>query len=175
MKRTVLGILAFATLAFAPPAGGEDIGGWQDTKWGMTPNEVQKVLNYPTSAVDLARVCGEKCEDGAALEVEDFVLDGQHFMVRLWFTNPELRLHTVSMYAKQSGSGNDDGGFAKMKGYLGGLYDPPRLTELRQGYFVVAWEQGSTNITLYSNTTDTMAVVYEETSTTEGRGSSSIR
>jgi len=175
VKRTVLGILAFATLAFAPPAGGEDIGGWQDTKWGMTPNEVQKVLNYPTSAVDLARVCGEKCEDGAALEVEDFVLDGQHFMVRLWFTNPELRLHTVSMYAKQSGSGNDDGGFAKMKGYLGGLYDPPRLTELRHGYFVVAWELGSTKITLYSNTTDTMAVVYEEISKTEGRGSSSIR
>src|SRR5262249_7718545 len=141
----------------------------------MPPNEVQRVLNYQTSAVDLARVCGEKCDDGAALEVEDFVLDGQHFLVRLWFTNPELRLHTVSMYAKQSGSGNNDGGFAKIKGYLGGIYNAPRSTELRHGYFVVALGLGSTKITLYSNTTDTMAVVYEETSKIEGGGSSSIR
>jgi hypothetical protein len=175
VKRTVLGVLAFAALAFVPPAAGEDIGGWQDAKWGMTLDEVQKVLSYPTSVVDLAKVCGEKCEDGAALELEDYVLDGRHFMVRFWFTNPELRLHTVSMYAKQPGSGNDDGGFAKMKGYLEDLYDSPRSTVLRNGYFIVTWELGSTKITLNSNITSTMVVVYEGTSEKGSGGSSPIR
>jgi hypothetical protein len=79
------------------------------------------------------------------------------------------------MYAKQPGSGNDDGGFAKMKGYLAGLYDSPRSTEFRHGYFIVTWELGSTKITLYSNTTNTMAAVYEETSKKGEGGSSSIR
>jgi hypothetical protein len=175
VKRTVLGIFALATLAFVPPAAGEDIDAWQDAKWGMTPDEVQKVLSYPTSVVDLAKVCGEKCEDGAALELEDYVLDGQHFVVRFWFANPELRLHTVSMYAKQPGSGNNDGGFAKMKGYLEDLYNSPRSTELRHGYFIVSWELASKKITLYSNTTDTMSVVYEKTSEKGSEGSSSIR
>ena len=72
MKRTVLGILALATLAFVPHATGENIGCWQEAKWGMTPSEVQKVLSYPTSVADLAKVCGEKCDEGAALELDDY-------------------------------------------------------------------------------------------------------
>jgi hypothetical protein len=67
--RTVLGILAFAILAFAA-AVGEDIGGWQEAKWGMTPDQVQKVLSYPTLAADLVKVCGEKCNEGGALVVK---------------------------------------------------------------------------------------------------------
>jgi len=86
VKRTVLGILALATLAFVPHAAGENIGGWQEEKWGMTPSEVQKVLSYPTSVRDLAKVCGEKCDEGAALELDDYQLDSQHFLVRFWFT-----------------------------------------------------------------------------------------
>ena len=62
MKRAVLGILAFAMLAFALPAAGEDIGGWQEAKWGMTPEEVQKVLGSRRSKRDMAKVCGEKCK-----------------------------------------------------------------------------------------------------------------
>ena len=86
MKQTILGILALAFLSFAPPAGAEDVSGWHDAKWGMTPDEVQRALSYPTSVADLASVCGEKCAEGAALQLDDYDLSGQHFMVRFWFT-----------------------------------------------------------------------------------------
>lgn len=169
-KRAVLGILAFATLAFAPPASAEDLSGWQDTRWEMTPDEVQKVLSYPTSVVDLAKVCGENCEEGAALELDDYELNGQHFMVRFWFTKPETRLHTVSMYAKPPNEGDDNAGFAKMKDYLSSLYGSPNATNLKGGYFIVTWVLSSTGITLYSNATTETAVIYEERTNKEGGG-----
>jgi len=161
-KRAVLGILAFATLAFAPPAAAEDLSGWQDAKWGMTPDEVQKVLSYPTIVADLAKVCAEKCEEGAALELDDYELNGQHFVVLFWFTKPETRLHTVSMYAKQLDKGNDNAGFGKMKEYLGSLYGSPQSTDLKSGYFIVTWVLSSTEITLYSDAATKMTVVYGE-------------
>jgi hypothetical protein len=34
VKQAILGIFAFATLAFALPVAAEDLGGWQDAKWG---------------------------------------------------------------------------------------------------------------------------------------------
>ena len=67
MKRAFLGILAVAALVFARPAGGEDVSGWQGAKWGMTSDQVQKVLNYPTLVADLASVCGEKCDGSAPI------------------------------------------------------------------------------------------------------------
>jgi hypothetical protein len=162
VKRTVLGIFAFATLAFALPAAAEDVSGWQDAKWGMTPDEVQKVLSYPASVADLAKVCGENCKEGAALELDDYELNGQHFLVRFWFSKPEARLRTVSMYAKQLDKENDNAGFAKMKDYLGSLYGSPQSTELKHGYFNVTWLLSSTKIMLYSNATTETTVVYEE-------------
>jgi hypothetical protein len=72
VKRNVLRILALATVAFAAPATGEDIGGWQEAKrWWMTPDEVQKVLSYPTSEADLAKVCRGPCNEGAALNLDE--------------------------------------------------------------------------------------------------------
>jgi hypothetical protein len=117
VKRTVLGILALATLAFAPPA----IGGWQEAKWGMTPNEVQKVLSYPTSVAELAKVCGEKCDEGAALELDDYQLDSQHFVVRFWFAKSDMHsciCQAVSMYAKQLDDTNGNEAFTKTKRFL---------------------------------------------------------
>jgi hypothetical protein len=168
VKRAVLGIFAFATvatLAFTSPTYGEDVTdvtGWQDAKWGMTPDEVQKALSYPTSVADLAKVCGEHCEEGAALELDDYELNGQHFEVRFWFTKPETRLHTVSMYAKQLDESDDNAGFTKMKNYLGSVYGPPQSTKLKRGYFAITWVLSSTYVTLYSNATTKMTVIYEE-------------
>ena len=167
MKRTVLGILALATLAFAPPAAGEDIGGWQEAKWGMTPSEVQKVLIYPTSVADLAKVCGEKCDEGAALELDDYQLDGQHFVVRFWFTKSDMHLRTVSMYAKQLDDTNGKEAFTKIKGFLETSYGAPKSVALKSGDFVISWTLPSTTITLYSNTTNNMTIVYEERSDKE--------
>ena len=167
MKRTVLGILALATLALVPPAAGEDIGGWQEAKWGMTPSEVQKVLSYPTSVADLARVCGEKCDEGAALELDDYQLDSQHFLVRFWFTKRDMHLRTVSMYAKQLADTNSKAAFTKIKSFLEASYGTPRSTALRNGDFVISWILPSTTITLYSNTTDNTTIVYEERSKKE--------
>jgi len=167
VKRTVLGILALATLALAAPAAGEDIGGWQEAKWGMTPSEVQKVLSYPTSVADLARVCGEKCDEGAALELDDCQLDSQHFLVRFWFTKRDMHLRTVSMYAKQLGDTNSEETFTKIKSFLEASYGTPRSTALRNGDFVISWILPSTTITLYSNTTDNTTIVYEERSKKE--------
>jgi hypothetical protein len=113
VKQAVLGILAFVILAFAGPAAGEDIGGWQEANWGMTPDEVQKILSYPTSVADLAKVCRGPCNEGAVLELDDYKLNGQHFIVRFWFTKPDLRLKPVSMYAKQLDDANGNEAFTK--------------------------------------------------------------
>src|SRR6516225_4226659 len=115
VRRTILGILASAILASAPTATGADTGGWQEAKWGMTPAEVQKILSYPTRIADLAKVCGTDCNEGAALELDDYQLDGQHFVVRLWFTKPDIRLQAVSLYAKQLDDANGNEAFSKIK------------------------------------------------------------
>jgi hypothetical protein len=167
VKRTVLGILALATLAFAPLAAGEDIGGWQEAKWGMTPNEVQKVLSYPTSVADLAKVCGEKCDEGAALELDDYQLDSQHFVVRFWFTKDDMRLQAVSMYAKQLDDTNGNEAFTKIKMFLETSYGTPGSIALKRGDFVISWKLPSTAITLYSNATNNVTIVYEERSDKE--------
>ena len=165
VKRAVLWILTFAALAIPALASNEDIVGWQDAKWGMNPEEVQKILKYTTRTADLSKVCGEKCEEGAALELEDYVLDGQHFMVRFWFTKTDVRLHTVSMYSTKF----DNTAFTKMKIFFENSYGPAKSTGLKRGYFTVIWELPSTKITLFSNTTDEMTVVYDKR-TTENPG-----
>jgi hypothetical protein len=167
LKQTVLGILALTTLAFAALAAGEDIGGWQEAKWGMTPDEVQKILSYPTSVADLAKVCGKKCDEGAALELDDYQLDGQHFVVRFWFTKQDMHLQAVSMYAKQLDDTNGNEAFTKMKNFLTTLYGVPGSTALKRGDFVISWTLPSTTITLYSNATNNMTIVYEERSDKE--------
>jgi hypothetical protein len=90
----------FSMLAHAALAGNTDVNGWQDAKWGMTPAEVQKAVGLPMSFADLAKVCDKTCDEGAALELDDYNLNNQHFVVRLWFNKPDTRLHTVSMYEK---------------------------------------------------------------------------
>ena len=72
-------------LAHAALAGNNDVNGWQDTKWGMTPDEAQKAVGRPMSFADLAKVCDKACDEGAALELDDYNLNNQHFVVRLWF------------------------------------------------------------------------------------------
>ena len=161
MKRTVLRIFAFVILALAAPAAGEDIGGWQEAKWGMTPDEVQKVLSYPTSVADLAKVCREPCNEGTALELDDYDLNGQHFIVRLWFGKPDMRLQAVSMYAKQLDKDNGNQAFTKIKNFLETVYGSPKSVTLKHPDFVIKWVLQSTTITLYSNTTDQMTLVYE--------------
>ena len=164
MKRTVLGILAFVTLAFAPPAAGEDIGGWQEAKWGMTPDQVQKVLSYPTSVADLAKVCRGPCNEGSALELDDYELNGQHFIVRFWFAKTDMRLQAVSMYAKQLDDANGNEAFTKIKSVLQTLYGTPGSIALKRGDFVISWTLPSTTVTLYSNATNNVTIVYEERS-----------
>jgi hypothetical protein len=167
VKQTVLGILAFATLAFAQPTAAEDVGGWQEAKWGMTPDEVQKVLSHPTSVADLAKVCPKECEEGAALQLDDYELSDQHFIVRLWFTKSDLRLQAVSMYAKQLDDTNGNAAFSKMKNFLETSYGTPKSVALKRGEFVISWTQPSTTITFYSNGTNNMTIVYEQKSETE--------
>jgi hypothetical protein len=168
VKRTILEVLAFAMLAFAMPAAGEDIGGWQEAKWGMTPDEVQKVLSYPTSVADLAKVCRGPCNEGTALEIEDYELNGQHFIVRFWFANPDMRLQAVSMYAKQLNKDNGSEAFTKMKNFLGTVYGSPASFALKHEDFIVTWGLQSTTITLYSNAADQITIVYEERTDKEG-------
>jgi hypothetical protein len=169
VKGTILGILAFAILAFAPPAAADDLGGWQEAKWGMTPGEVQKALSHPTRAADLAKVCGEKCNEGAALELDDYQLDAQHFVVRLWFTKVEMRLQDVSMYAKQLDDTNGNEAFTKIKSLLESLYGKPASVHLRRGEFNISWSLPLTTVTLYSNAMNYMTIIYEERSNEPGK------
>jgi hypothetical protein len=166
VKQTVLGTLAFAMLALALPAASEDISGWQEAKWGMTPDQVQKVLSYPTFEADLARLCSKECNEGAALELDDYELNGLHFTVRLWFSKPDKRLQAVSLFAKQL-NGNDNHAFAEMKKFLETVYGSPKSFVLQHGYFDIRWKLPSTMITLISNTTSEMNIIYEERSDKE--------
>jgi hypothetical protein len=153
--------LMFSMLAHAALAGNNDVNGWQDTKWGMTPDEVQKAIGRPMSFADLAKVCDKTCDEGAALELHDYGLNNQHFVVRLWFSKPDTRLHTVSMYEKKSDENIDSQSFQKMKTFLESIYGAPRSVSLRRGYFTVVWEMPSTKISLYSNAADQTTIVYE--------------
>jgi len=128
----------------------------------MTPDEVQRALNYPTLAADLASVCSEKCDEGAALQLDDFELDDRHFIVRFWFTKQDIRLHIVSMYAKPPASGSGAGSFAQIKAYLQKIYGPARSISMDRGHFVVTWALTSTTITLYSDGSNDMSIVYQE-------------
>ena len=159
MNRAV--VIAFLGLAFALPAQAEDINGWQDAKWGMTPDQVQKTLSYPTFEADLAKLCNNDCQEGAVLELDDYESNGQHFTVRFWFTKPAKRLQAVSMYAKQL-DGNDHQAYPIIKHYLENLYGPAQSSSLRLGYFEFTWKLPSTTITLHSNTTNVITIIYEE-------------
>jgi hypothetical protein len=176
MKQVLLGMLvlldifALPPLVLAAPANSEDLAGWNDAKWGMTPDQVHNALNYPISVADLASVCGEKCDEGAALQLDDYDLNDQHFIVRFWFTKPDRRLHTVSMYAKPVDDAKESEAFGKMKNYLQSVYGPPKSVALERGNFIVRWALPSTRITLYSNPEDRITVIYDEKSGKEDGG-----
>jgi hypothetical protein len=162
VKPTVLAFLVLSLLTCAAFAESNDINGWQDAKWGMTPDEVQKAVGQPMSFADLAKVCDETCKEGAALELGDYALNDQHFIVRLWFTKPDIHLRTVSMYAKKIDGSIGSDSFSKMKNFLENAYGTAQSVALRRGYFTVTWKLPSTIINLYSNTTDEMTIVYEQ-------------
>jgi hypothetical protein len=154
-------ILTFLGLALALPAEAEDVHGWQDAKWGMTPDEVQKAVSHPTFEADLAKLCSKDCQEGAVLELDDYELDGQHFTVRFWFTKPDKRLQAVSLYAKQLND-DDHQAYDKIKRFLENLYGSAQSSSLMRGYFEFTWKLPSTKITLYSNTTSELTIIYEE-------------
>jgi hypothetical protein len=160
VKRAALGILVLATLAVVAAAG-EDIGGWREAKWGMTPDQVQKVLSHPASAADLAKVCREPCNEAEALELHDYDLNGQHFTVRFWFGKPDSRPEGVSMHAKQIDQTNGNEVLMKMKDFLETSYGAPGSITMDRGHFVFLWTLPSTNITLYSDATNDMTILYE--------------
>jgi hypothetical protein len=162
VKRGALGILVLATLAVVAAVASEDIGGWQGAKWGMTPDQVQKMLSRPASVADLAKVCREPCNEAEALELDDYDLSGQFFTVRLWFGKPDSRLEGVSMHAKQLDHTNADEALIKMKDFLQTSYGAPGSITMARGHFVFLWTLPSTNITLYSDATNDMTILYEQ-------------
>jgi len=164
VKRLILGILVSAMLAL--PTTGEDLSGWHEAKWGMTPDQVQGVLSYPTFEADLTKLCSKECNEGAALELDDYELNGLHFTVRFWFSKPNKRLQAVSLFAKQLNE-TDNSAFSEMKHYLETAYGAPKSVTLKHGFFEITWKLASTLVTLLSNTTNHMTILYEERSDRE--------
>jgi hypothetical protein len=164
VKRLILGILVSAMLAL--PATGEDLNGWHEAKWGMTPDQVQKVLNYPTIEADLAKLCSKECNEGAVLELDDYELNGLHFTVRFWFSKPDKHLQAVSLFAKQL-SDKDNPAFSEMKRYLETAYGAPKSTILKRGFFEITWQFESTMVTFLSNTRNHLTILYEKRSDKE--------
>jgi hypothetical protein len=162
VKHAALGILVVATLAVVAAAAGEDIDGWHEAKWGMTPDQVQKVLNYPVSAADLAKVCREPCNEAEALELDDYDLDGQHFTILFWFGKPDSRLEGVSMHAKQLDHTDGKEALMKIKNFLETSYGAPGSVGMDRGHFVFLWTVPSTKITLYSDAANEMTILYEQ-------------
>jgi hypothetical protein len=152
----------FITWAAIPAlADNQEIAGWRDAKWGMSPEAVQSVLKYPTRNADLSKVCGDKCGEGAALELDNYELNGHNFLVRFWFTKNDVHLHTISMYAREQNPDATHDLFGSMKDYYQKEYGAPQAITLKSGYFIISWALPVTRITLYSNTTNEMTVVYQ--------------
>lgn len=162
VKRAALGISVLAVLAVVAAVASEDIGGWHEAKWGMTPDQVQKVLDYPASVADLAKVCREPCNEAEALELDDYDLNGQHFTVRFWFGKPDSRLEGVSMHAKQLDQADGQEALMKIKNFLETSYGAPGSIGMDRGHFVFLWTLPSTKITLYSDATNDMTILYEQ-------------
>ena len=162
VKHAALGILVVATLAVVAAVAGEDTGGWHEAKWGMTPDQVKKVLSYPVSTADLAKVCREPCNEAEALELDDYDLNGQHFTVRFWFGKPDSRLEGVSMHAKQVDHTDGKDVLMKIKSLLETSYGAPGASGMDRGHFVFLWTLPSTKITLYSDARNDTTVLYEQ-------------
>ena len=104
----------------------------------MTPDQVQKVLSYPTFEADLAKLCSKECNEGAALELDDYELNGLHFTVRFWFSKPDKRLQAVSLFAKQL-NGNDNHAFTEMKHFLETVYGSPKSFNYSMDILIIRW------------------------------------
>src|ERR1700756_1430439 len=98
----------------------------------MTLDQVQKALSYPTFEADLAKLCGKECNEGAALELDDYESNGLHFTVRFWFSKSDKRLEAVSLFAKRLND-KDNPAFSEMKRYLETVYGSPKSFALQQG------------------------------------------
>jgi hypothetical protein len=75
-----------------------------------------------------------------------------------------MRLQAVSMYAKQLDDANGNEAFTKMRSFLETSYGKPGSIALKRGDFAILWTLPSTTITLYSNATNNMTIVYKERS-----------
>ena len=162
MKGAALGILVLATLAVVTPVAGEDIGGWHEAKWGMTSDQVQKILSHPASVADLAKVCREPCNEAEALELDDYDLNGQQFTVRFWFGKTDSRLEGVSMHAKQLDRTDGKEALMKIRNFLETSYGAVGSIGMDRGHFVFLWTLPSTKITLYSDARNEMTILYEQ-------------
>jgi hypothetical protein len=171
VRQALILILTFGAVSFAIASAGEDVNGWQEAKWGMTPDQVQRVLTSPTSVADLTKVCRGPCNEGTALELEDYQLNGQHFTVRFWFGKPDERLQAVSMYGKNLDKENGKEVFTQMRGFFEKIYGAHESIVLKQGDFVLSWTLQSTKISLYSNTADHLTVLYEQRMGKQNSGS----
>jgi hypothetical protein len=78
-----------------------------------------------------------------------------------------MHLQAVSMYAKQLDDTNGNEAFTKIKKFLETSYGTPGSISLKRGDFVITWSVPSTAITLYSNATNNLTIVYEERSDKE--------
>jgi hypothetical protein len=161
MNKLLTALIALIGFLSAQPANSADVNGWQGAKWGMRPNEVQTALRYPTVPTDMTNSCPEPCRDGAALDINDYDVDGQHFRVRFWFTKLGLHLNTISLYAKPI---QEDSGiilYNKIDKLLLKTYGAPQSVIQEGGTMSTTWVLPSTSIELNSNTLDYMTVVYQ--------------
>jgi hypothetical protein len=163
MKKLLLALVTTLGLLFASSANSAAMNGWQGAKWGMTPDEVQRALKYPTVPQDMTETCSEPCQDGAALDINDYDADGQHFKVRFWFTKPGLRLATISLYAKPIHTGDLAGIilYSKMYELLLKTYGAPQNATQQGNELSTIWVLPLTSIELHSNTLDYMTVLYQ--------------
>lgn len=172
MRQALIMFLTLVAVSFAMPSGSQEVNdGWNEAKWGMTPDQVEKVIGSPMSVPDLAKVCRGPCNEGTALELEDYELNGQHFTVRFWFSNPDKRLQAVSMYGKNLDKENGKAVFTQMRGFFEKIYGGHESIVLKHGDFVLSWTLRSTKISLYSNTADHFTVLYEQRMDKQNGGS----
>ncbi len=145
--------LALVALLITSPAlakeqakAGKSLGGWADTRWGMTEADLKKL--YPGK---IEKASEEYQAKGWALKMEGYQFEGQTYTV--YFTMTDGKLASVTLTTGPSESARDDQ-YRKLSRMFEQKYgpptsqDPPEKFPPRQFLYSTEWELKDTKIAL---------------------------
>ncbi len=137
----------------------KSLGGWADTRWGMTEADLKKLYDGR-----IEQTSEEYQAKGWALKMEGYQFEGETYTV--YFTMTDGKLESVTLTTGPSESPRDDQ-YRKLAGMFEQKYgpptskDPPEKFPPRQFLYSTEWQLKDTKIALdyvYSSVTTPKAL-----------------